>query len=189
MNIRSIAIILGVSALILNGCGHASVKPDDVEGASLHQYETEMRRVMGKGDAIVKKLNSEFEGYFVTYGLIVPPKKAAAAQAALKKVGKTWRKGMGDLAALYAEFSKLRPPSDLREVHASIVRTTDLYMAELSKIVTFMEKGDSGGFAQAEVDALAKYHKWSAVTDVLIRKAGYDPAIVNSERRFVRLRK
>jgi hypothetical protein len=62
-------------------------------------------------------------------------------------------------------------------------------MTELSKIVTFMEKGDAAGFAQAELDALAQYHKWSAETDVMIRNAGYDPATVNSERRFVRLRK
>jgi hypothetical protein len=189
MSIRSIAILLGISALILNGCGQASVRPDGEDGVSLHRYETEMRRIMGKGDAIVKKLNAEFDGYFLAYGLVVPPKEMAAARAALKKVGKTWRKGMGDLAAIYAEFAKLHPPSDLKEVHASVMRTTDLYMTELSKIVTFMEKGDAAGFAQAELDALAQYHKWSAETDVMIRNAGYDPATANSERRFVRLRK
>ena len=62
-------------------------------------------------------------------------------------------------------------------------------MLGLSKIVSFMEKGDSAGFAKAELDASAKYRKWSAATDALLRKAGYDPAIVNSERKLVKLRK
>ena len=54
----------------------------------------------------------------LTYGMIVPPEKRSAAKAAFKKVGKTWVKGIADLEAVYSEFAKLRPPADLKNVHA-----------------------------------------------------------------------
>ena len=50
MSIRSISILLGVSALVLNGCGQASVKPDGKDSLSFHEDEAETRRIMGQGE-------------------------------------------------------------------------------------------------------------------------------------------
>lgn len=168
-------VACGLAAVALVGCSEPPL--------TVAQYETKLAEVSTKVDGLRLKISTE--GQEATKG--VNPADMAAMKAALPKMGAIMRKHKPELDVITADLAKLNPPAELMEFHALMTKDAESEMKAMDKLIAAMEKGNLEGVQKAGMDFANTMMEAKKKSDEALKKAGYDPEKLASEKKLVKL--
>ncbi|MBA3726447.1 MAG: hypothetical protein H0W86_08340 [Armatimonadetes bacterium] len=168
-------------------CGLAAVSLVGCSGTggtlTVAEYEAKIKSGMEKARAMQVKVQTE--GQEATKG--TNPTDMAAMKAALPKMGAIMRKYKPEMDAITAEMVNLDPPVELKEFHALKAKDAEAEMKVMDKLIAAMEKGDMEGVQKATMDFTNTMMEAKKKSDEALKKAGYDPEKLDSEKKLVKL--
>ena len=186
-----ILALTSLSALALVGC--AGTATGEVGSASapmtLAEYEAKIKDVSNRGEALTRKMQDE--GMKATQDAMKGqnPMDPNAAKAAMPKLAEVMKKFRGDLQKLFDEMNSVTPPAELKEFHEAKAKEAATGLAGIDAMVAAMEKSDPAGVQKAGMDMQDKAMKAKNAANEALKKAGYDPAKLETEKKFVKLTK
>jgi len=147
------------------------------------EYEAKIKGGMEKAEAM--QIKAQTEGQEAMKG--TNPVDAGAMKAALPKMGAVLRKYKPEMDTITTEMVNLNPPAELKEFHALMAKDAQGQMKAMDKLIAAMEKGDMEATQKATLDFGKTVTEAKTKSDAALKKAGYDPDKLASEKKLVKL--
>jgi hypothetical protein len=185
---RQTTVFVGLGLLLVGlvGCGGSATSDAGATGPlSLSEYSKKIFDFRSRGAALGPKVQEELRASM----LGVTPSNPNSLKSGLANAAAVLKKHRPEILDMSTELSTTKPPNDLRTFHAILVEGTQAAIVGLDQMVGSLEKSDLLAFQASVQKMVKKQAELDKKSDTALKKAGYDPEKLESEKKFVKLAK